>query len=59
MSKMDITLNKLADKISYMRGRLMDARKSLRKLESEYGEFVYKYNQLKNKRENGVKKEDV
>lgn len=59
MSKMDITLNKLADKISYMRGRLMDARKSLRKFESEYGEFVYKYNQLKNKRENGVKKEDV
>ena len=56
---MDITLNKLADKISYMRGRLMDARKSLRKLESEYGEFVYKYNQLENKRENGVKKEDV
>lgn len=56
---MDITLNKLADKISYMRGRLMDARKSLRKLESEYSEFVYKYNQLKNKRENGVKKEDV
>ena len=59
MSKMDITLNKLADKISYMRGRLMAARKSLTKLESEYGEFVYKYNQLKNKRENGVKKEDV